>query len=277
MELWQSLPAFEDLNPIGRLHQHLLKRVIERCVPLEHVAIIQDGNRRYARSRGIATLIGHTLGAKTTDNVADWCLELEIKHLTVYTFSTENFGRPEEEKEYLFDLIERKLLELCESERVHENRVRVQAIGRMDLLPLRIQKAAKKVENTTQKYDNMYFNVALAYGGQCELVDAAKALATQVEKGNIKPEGVDENLIGQHLYPSNDHSLPKVDLMIRTGGEVRTSNFLPWQANGNECAACFCAPYWPQFSKIDFLRALRIAQTRKALTDRAQINRLNYH
>ena len=108
----------------------------------------------------------------------------------------------------------------------------------------------------------MYFNIALAYGGQSELVDAARAIASEVKSGKLQANLVDEDLIGEYLYPHDDIPVPKVDLIIRTGGEVRTSNFLPWQANGNECAAYFCAPFWPEFRKIDFLRAIRTVQAR---------------
>lgn len=229
---------------------------------MEHVAVIQDGNRRYAKQKHLPKNIGHSLGAQTTDRVLDWCVELGIKHLTVYAFSTENFRRDEEEKRYLFDLIKTKFMEMYDSERVKVNRVRVRAIGRIDLLPLDLQETIRLVETATRHYKGMYFNVALAYGGQGELVDAARALARQVEAGRIRAGEVNEELIAQHLYPQDGTSVPKVDLIIRTGGEARTSNFLPWQANGNECAAYFCAPYWPEFRMIDFLRAIRIAQTR---------------
>jgi tritrans,polycis-undecaprenyl-diphosphate synthase [geranylgeranyl-diphosphate specific] len=208
---------------------------------------------------------GHNRGAKTTDRVADWCLDLGIKHLTVYTFSTENFKRDEEEKRYLFELIRNKLLELSTSERVHQNQVRVRAIGRIELMPRCVQEAAREAEEATRGYDNMYFNLALAYGGRCELVDATRSLAAEVKEGRLKPAEVDAFLIYRHLYPPSDQPLPKVDLVIRTGGEVRTSNFLPWQANGSECAAYFCAPYWPEFSEMDFLKAVRIAQARKKI------------
>jgi tritrans,polycis-undecaprenyl-diphosphate synthase [geranylgeranyl-diphosphate specific] len=117
-------------------------------------------------------------------------------------------------------------------------------------------------------YSDLYINIALAYGGQCELVDAAKALAREVEAHKISAGSVDEGIIAKYLYPHNGVPVPKVDLIIRTGGEFRTSNFLPWQANGNECAAYFCAPYWPEFRKIDFLRAMRTAQIR--LSSRCQ-------
>ncbi len=253
---------FSILNPAYAFYEGLLKRQILAGGSVEHVAVIQDGNRRYARQKGIPKNEGHSLGAQTTDRVLDWCVELGIKHLTVYAFSTENFRRSEEEKSYLFDLIKRKFMEMYDSERVKVNQVRVRAIGRVDLLPGDLQETIRLVEDATRHYKGMYFNIALAYGGQRELVDAAKALARQVKAGEIKAEKVNEELIAQHLYPQDGISVPKVDLIIRTGGEARTSNFLPWQANGNECAAYFCAPYWPEFRMIDFLRAIRIAQTR---------------
>lgn len=249
-------------NPVYSLYERFLERDILAGPPVKHIAIIQDGNRRYAKRRGLPTFIGHNQGAQMTNNVSDWCLELGVKHLTVYAFSTENFKRDEEEKSYLFDLIKNKFIEMYSSERVHHNRVCVRAIGRLDLLPKDLQEAIRRTEKATLGYSGLYLNVALAYGGQCELVDAARALAKDVKAGKISAESVDENLIARYLYPHNGVPVPKVDVIIRTGGEFRTSNFLPWQANGNECAAYFCAPYWPEFRKIDFLRAIRTAQIR---------------
>jgi tritrans,polycis-undecaprenyl-diphosphate synthase [geranylgeranyl-diphosphate specific] len=230
--------------------------------PVGHVAIIQDGNRRYARQRGLSKFLGHSLGAETSEKVSDWCLEVGVKHLTLYAFSTENFARDETEKRYLFDLIKKKFADLNNSKKIHGNRVRVRAIGRVEMLPEDLREEICRTEAATREYGTMYLNVALAYGGQRELVDAARALARLVEEGKISAEEVDESLIAQHLYPQDGIPVPKVDLIIRTAGDFRTSNFLPWQANGNECAAYFCAPFWPEFRKIDFLRAIRTAQTR---------------
>lgn len=229
---------------------------------MEHVAIIQDGNRRYAQKKGISRFMGHSLGADTTEKVTDWCLEAGVKHLTLYAFSTENFNRGETEKRYLFELIKKKFIDLRNSKKIHDNGVRVRAIGRVEMLPQDLQEEISRTEVATRDYRTMHMNVALAYGGQRELVDAARSLARQVSRGTIRVEEVDANLIASHLYPQDGVSVPKVDLIIRTGGDFRTSNFLPWQANGNECAAYFCAPYWPEFRKIDFLRAIRTAQTR---------------
>jgi tritrans,polycis-undecaprenyl-diphosphate synthase [geranylgeranyl-diphosphate specific] len=252
----------QSLNPAYTIYERLLKDEVMAGGSVEHVAIIQDGNRRFAERAGLPRVLGHSLGAKTTERVLDWCLELGIKHLTLYAFSTENFDRSEEEKRMLFMLLKEKFQELYSSEKVHSQRVRVRAVGRINLLPEDLQQAIRDVNEATRGYDRMYLNVALAYGGQCELVDAAKAIAQQVKAGRLKPGEVDEDLIASYLYPHEDASVPKVDLIIRTGGELRTSHFLPWQANGNECAAYFCAPFWPEFRKIDFLRAIRAAQAR---------------
>lgn len=245
------------------IYENLLKRELAGGSRIEHVAVIQDGNRRFARSMNLPKSDGHSLGARTTEKVCDWCTELGIKHLTAYTFSTENFSRSDAEKRDLFELIARKLDELASSEKTHKNRVRLRAIGRIEMLPGFLQEAIYRAEEATRGYDGMYMNVALAYGGQCELVDAARALARDVMSGSVRADDVDEAVVGRYLYPYGGTPVPKVDLIIRTGGENRTSNFLPWQANGNECAAYFCAPFWPEFRKIDFLRAVRTAQSRK--------------
>ncbi|MDD1748996.1 MAG: polyprenyl diphosphate synthase [Methanothrix sp.] len=254
--------SFTLRNPAYTLYEQLLESRILAGVPVEHVAIIQDGNRRYAKQKGLSKFLGHSLGADTSERVSDWCLEVGVKHLTLYAFSTENFKREEKEKHYIFDLIKNKFVQLSRSKKIHANRVRVRAIGRVEMLPQDLQDEIRRTEEATREYENMYLNVAVAYGGQRELVDAARLLARQVSEGKISAAEVDEDLIAQHLYPQDGTSVPKVDLIIRTGGDYRTSNFLPWQANGNECAAYFCAPYWPEFRKIDFLRAIRTAQTR---------------
>jgi tritrans,polycis-undecaprenyl-diphosphate synthase [geranylgeranyl-diphosphate specific] len=261
MDFCRSL--FDPRSPgaFRTLRKALIKReALWPGVP-EHVAIIQDGNRRYARKRGVTSFDGHSRGAETTETVADWCLELGIKHLSVYTFSTENFDRDEAEKEYLFDLIARKLGELAVSEKVHKNRIRVRAIGRIDLLPPSLQEAIRKAEDATRGYEGMQFTLALAYGGKSEIADAARSLAREVRDGRLDPREVDEDAVASHLYPPMGDPLPLVDLIIRTGGEVRTSNFLPWQANGNSCPVHFCAPFWPEFSRVEFLRAVRTFQT----------------
>jgi len=257
--------SFTLRNPAYAFYERLLKSRIIAGVPVEHVAIIQDGNRRYAQQKGLSRFLGHSLGADTSERVSDWCLEVGVKHLTLYAFSTENFSRDEKEKSYLFDLIKNKFAQLSCSKKIHANGVRVRAIGRVEMLPPDLQAEICRTEEATREYETMYLNVALAYGGQRELVDAARSLARQVREGKIRANEVDEDLIAHHLYPQDGISVPKVDLIIRTGGDSRTCNFLTWQANGNECAAYFFSPYWPEFRKIDFLRAIRTAQTRSTV------------
>ena len=225
-----------------------------------HVAIIQDGNRRYARERGDDAPDGHREGAETTEQVLEWCDELGIEELTLYAFSTENFDRPDDELQPLFDLIESKLYEFADADRVHENGVRIGAIGDVERLPQRVRDAVDYAESRTERYDSLRLNIALAYGGRAELLGAAREVAEDVAAGDLDPDDVDADAVERRLA---EHTTRDVDLIIRTGGDERTSNFLPWHANGNEAAAYFCAPYWPEFSKADFLRGLRTYESRE--------------
>ena len=245
----------------GSYEALLTNEIKDKPMPL-HVAIIMDGNRRFAQKYGLAKYYGHFRGADTTEKVLDWSYDLGIKQLTVYAFSTENFERSEEEKNQLFELIGIKFDEICSDERTHRRRMRVRVIGNIEHLPFSLQSAARRAEEMTKHYDGVYLNVALAYGGRQELVDATRAMALKVRKGELSLEDIDEETISHNLYPSSG-SVPYVDLIIRTGGDERISNFLPWQTNGNECAAYFCAPFWPEFRKIDLLRAIRTYQTRE--------------
>ena len=235
-----------------------------------HVAIIQDGNRRYARRRGTETPEGHRAGAETSEAVLDWCDELGIKELTLYAFSTENFDRPAEETEPLFDMITSKLRELADSDRLHDREVDIRALGEIDRLPERVREAIAYAEAETAAYDRFRLNVALAYGGRNELLRATREVAAAVDTGELSPDDVDVETVESHLYrqPIRD-----VDLIIRTGGDERTSNFLPWHANGNEAAVYFCAPYWPEFSKVDFLRGIRTYESRAESWQQSKVDR----
>ncbi len=253
-----------------------LQRSYERLLHREigdgptHVAIIQDGNRRYARKQGTEAPDGHREGAETSEQVLEWCEELSIDELTLYAFSTENFKRPPDEQEPLFDIIESKLYELADSDRVHENEVCLRAIGEIDRLPERVQRAIGYAERQTDEYDAFRLNVALAYGGRNELLRAAREVTASVGRGELSADEIDVSTVENHLYrqPIRD-----VDLIIRTGGDERTSNFLPWHANGNEAAVYFCAPYWPEFSKVDFLRGIRTYESREQSWQQSKIDR----
>ena len=253
---------------IERAYRRHLHREIED-VPT-HVAIIQDGNRRYARERGDDAPDGHRAGAATTERVLDWCADLGVAELTLYAFSTENFERPDEELEPLFDLLEDKLRDFADADRVHEQGVRVRAIGDVDRLPERVRDAVAYAERRTADNDRFTLNVALAYGGRTELLDAARAIARDVDAGDLRPDDVDVETVEDRLY---DRPVRDVDLIVRTGGDERTSNFLPWHANGNEAAVYFCAPYWPEFSEVEFLRAIRTYQSREESWRRARAER----
>jgi tritrans,polycis-undecaprenyl-diphosphate synthase [geranylgeranyl-diphosphate specific] len=225
-----------------------------------HVAIIQDGNRRYARKQGNDAPDGHREGAQTTEQVLHWCQELGIEELTLYAFSTENFERDERELAALFELIERKFTEVADAERIHENEVCIRALGDVSRLPESVQAAVRHAEERTAAYDRFHLNVALAYGGRDALLASARNVCAEVAAGTVDPADIGVDSISSRLYRQ---SVRDVDLIIRTGGDERTSNFLPWHANGNEAAVVFCAPYWPEFSKVDFLRAIRTYESRE--------------
>ena len=250
------------------VYERLLRREIDG-VP-EHVAIIQDGNRRYARSNGGDAPEGHRAGAETTEAVLDWCSELGVEELTLYAFSTENFARPDEELEPLFDLLERKLREFADADRVHDQGVQIRALGAVAMLPPRVRDAVEYAQRRTREYDQFTLNIALAYGGRNELLSAVTAVAHDVSADELAPADIDTAEIESRLY---DSPVRDVDLIVRTGGDERTSNFLPWHANGNEAAVYFCTPYWPEFSKVDFLRAIRTYEAREESWRRARRER----
>jgi len=251
-----------------RLYARLLESELSG-VP-SHVAVIQDGNRRYASKQGADPSDGHRAGAETTENVLEWCDELGVEELTLYAFSTENFDRPEAEREALFDLLESKLTEFADADRVHESEVCIRAIGETHRLPPRVKEAIDYAERRTAGYDRLHLNIALAYGGRAELLSAVRDVGREVESGELAPADIDVETVEDRLY---DGPVRDVDLIIRTGGDERTSNFLPWHANGNEAAAYFCTPYWPEFRKVDFLRSIRTYQSREESWRRTRARR----
>ena len=230
-----------------------------RHVP-NHIAIIQDGNRRYAKMLGIDTPEGHRAGADKTEEMLDWAHELGINHITLYTFSTENFSRNKKEVDHLFALFREKFLAVLSDERVKKYRIRVQMVGDRSLLPSDLKEAVDAAEDATKDNTGFHLNIALAYGGRNEIVLAAREILADVEDHKIAPDMIDAARVEEHIHGSK--GIPPVDLIIRTGNEYRTSNFLPWLANGHESTVYFCAPYWPLFRKIDLMRAIRIYDQR---------------
>lgn len=245
----------------GWMEEAYSRRLQRQCGRFpEHIAIIQDGNRRFARTQGVPATEGHRLGADTTERVLDWACDLGIRHITLYCFSTENFHRESEEVQGLFGLFRETFNRVVVDERVHRQKIRVRVMGDRSLLPDDLIEAIEAAEEATRGYDRYFLNVALAYGGRNEILVAAKKVLSRVRDGSLRPEEIGTKTVEAHL--SHGLCIPPVDLIIRTGNERRTSNFLPWLANGNECAVYFCAPYWPEFRKIDLLRAVRVYDQR---------------
>jgi tritrans,polycis-undecaprenyl-diphosphate synthase [geranylgeranyl-diphosphate specific] len=242
------------------LYERWLWHQVKNETKPEHIAIILDGNRRWASRQSLNPWIGHHHGADKIEDLLNWCLDLGVESITLYAFSTENFRRHPQEVEELMAITEEKLKEVLANERIHEHRVRIKAIGRLDSLPKNLQGMIKQVEDATKGYDGHFLNVALAYGGRAEIVDATRKIAQRVEMGELKPEMIDEEIFEKFLYTAH-MSKQDPDLIIRTSGEERLSGFLLWQSAYSEL--CFLDVYWPAFRKIDLLRALRTYQQRK--------------
>lgn len=258
--LYRLISAIPPLifKPLYDLYEsYLLEKVKSGNIP-RHVAIIMDGNRRWARKLEKPPWYGHLFGSKKLEEILEWCRELGIRTLTIYAFSTENFKRTPEEVSALMSLFEEKFRELLEDERVHRYGIRVNMIGRRELLPESVRKAAEEVEKATKKYTNHILNIALAYGGRSEIADAVREIVKDVLDGKLRPEDIDEGLIKRYLYYPN---MPDPDIVIRTGGEVRISNFLLYQIAYSELF--FVDIYFPEFRKIDFLRIIREYQKRQ--------------
>jgi len=254
------LEGLLSLLGVYKIYEKWLWHQVKDGQKPEHIAIILDGNRRWAANKALIPWIGHHHGARKVEELMDWCLELDVKFITLYAFSTENFRRPKQEVEEILKLIEEKLRLTLENKRIHENRVRVKAIGRIDLLPKSTQEVIRRVEESTKMYNERFLNVAVAYGGRAEIVDATKKIAEKVKKGELEPEKINERLFERYLYTAH---MPKqdADLIIRTSGEERLSGFLSWQSAYSEL--CFVDVNWPDFRRIDLLRAVRTYQRRK--------------
>ena len=228
-----------------------------------HIGVILDGNRRYAKASGLDNVIkGHYQGADKLEEVLHWCDELGVEIFSIWIFSLDNFKRADDEVEGILGLIERKLRELVTIEGLHANQIKVRAMGQIELLPPSLQEAIRQAEEATQNYDKFILNVAVAYGGREEIIEAFRGhLKAEIQNGKDAEQILEElsvDKIAPYLYTSN---LPDPELIIRTSGEVRLSGFLLWQSVYSEFY--FCDTYWPSFRKIDFLRALRAYSERK--------------
>ena len=235
----------------------LLREVLDHPLQVNHLAIIMDGNRRFAWTSNLATGLGHRIGKEKLERVLDWVLELNIPWFTVYALSTENLNRPPEELDVLFDLYVEGLRDIADDERIHANKVRVNIIGRRELLPDRVNEAIDYAETNTADYDAFVFTVCLAYGSREEMITAIQAIAKEYAEGELALEDITQEAVSKHLYTAD---MPDPDLVIRTSGEERISNFLLWQMAYSELY--FTDVFWPSFAKKDLLKAIRTYQER---------------
>jgi tritrans,polycis-undecaprenyl-diphosphate synthase [geranylgeranyl-diphosphate specific] len=217
-----------------------------------------DGNRRFAKGKGLAQNAGHTSGSETLEEFLRWCWKLEIKIITLFGFSTENYNRSEEEVDYLMDLILRKLREFQVDPAIKSERVKIKVIGRREELSDEMNVEIEKIEEMTKDHDGFQLNVAISYGGRAEIIDAVKQIAGEVKNGELSVDAIDEELFGKYLYTEG---IRDPDLIIRTSGEERLSGFLLWQSAYSELY--FTEVYWPAFRMIDFWRAIRVYQQRE--------------
>jgi len=214
-----------------------------------HMAIIMDGNGRWARQHGLPRLKGHEAGAETVRCVIRYCRDAGIKVLTLYAFSTENWARPPAEVLGLMSLLKNFLRD--NEPELHEHRVRLRVIGRRGDLESSIVRELERVERATAAYTGGQLILALSYSGRSELVQATRAIAEEVKRGALRPEAIDEATIAAHLYAPD---VPDPDLIVRTSGELRISNFLLWQCAYSEL---YVTPVlWPDFREADFRAAL---------------------
>jgi undecaprenyl diphosphate synthase len=222
----------------------------------EHIAIIMDGNGRWAKQKGKLRVFGHEKGAKAVKEVIEGCAEIGVKNLTLYAFSTENWNRPKLEVQTLMKLLISSLKK--EIKTLHDNNIKLQAIGNLKALPAKVYNELLDVIEITKNNDRLTLTLALSYGSREELINTVKQISIKVKNNIISPEKIDELIINQHLYTQN---LPDVDLLIRTGGEQRISNFLLWQIAYTELY--FTNVFWPDFTKQHLYEALINYQKRE--------------
>lgn len=243
------------------LYERVLWRQIRGGAVPQHLGIIMDGNRRFARALGLHPQTGHDYGASKARDVLRWCLELGIQHVTLWGFSSDNKGRSVEEVAHLHRLFAAQAREFLSDRELHRHRVRVRVIGNVHDFPADAQLALREMEAATADYDTLHLHVALGYGGREEIVSAVRAAlnerAARGEDLTRAARDLNADDISAHLYTAG---VPDPDFVVRTSGEVRSSGFLLWQSAYAEFY--FCDANWPDFRRIDFLRAIRSFQQR---------------
>lgn len=263
-QTWALRIRHKIRNWLTTLYEWRLDRQLLAYGRPSHVGIILDGNRRYAKRLGIAdTDEIYDLGAERLIDVLKWCDDLSIRFVTIWVLSTDNLrNRPPSEVSSILAVFEKRLKSIVTSQETQERKIRIRAVGRLELLPASTMDTIRVAEAATSKYDAFRLNIAVAYGGREEISDAVRVmLKEKAKEGRSLSEIVDlvsPEEIGKHLYSVD---LPEPDLIIRTSGELRLSGFLLWQSAYSEFY--FADVFWPEFRKIDFLRAIRSYQQRK--------------
>jgi tritrans,polycis-undecaprenyl-diphosphate synthase [geranylgeranyl-diphosphate specific] len=247
-------------NWFYRFYERKLESQIRKDPLPNHVAIILDGNRRWAKYHFLASKGVHAIGADKAEQLLTWIYDLKIKITTLYVLSIENLDRDKKELDDIYNLLGLKLEKLYNDSRIHEREMKIKAIGNINALPQSIKDILFKLEKDTNHYDLTFLNIAIAYGGQQELVDAIRKIALDVEKRELKISEITEQSIDSYLYTSHLPQ-PEPDLILRTSGEKRLSGFLLWQSAYSELV--FMDVFWPEFRKIDLMRAIRTFQRRR--------------
>ena len=219
-----------------------------------HIAIIMDGNGRWAMDRGLDRPFGHKAGLDNLVNITTLCSNLGVKYLTVYAFSIENFNRPAYEVEALMGLV----LSFIKMDLFHNNNVSFHVVGELERLPKSVQEKLRSMEEETAMYDGMALTIAMGYSSKQEIVNATKRIARKVQSGEMSTDDINEETISKHLWTA---WMPDPDLLIRTGGEIRISNYLLWQCAYSEFY--FCNTYWPDFNEEDLHKAIASYQSRQ--------------
>lgn len=222
----------------------------------QHIAIIMDGNGRWAKKRGLPKIMGHRQGVESVKKIVRSSVKFGVKYLTIYAFSAENWQRPRNEVRALFKLLENFLKK--ETRLLHENGVRLRVIGERDKIQPDLRKRIEQVEKDTARNSALVLNVALSYGARQEIVNAARILSEEAKKGDIEPSKIDEKLFARYLYTRD---CPDPDLLIRTSGEMRVSNFLLWQISYSELYVT--EKLWPDFGEADLKKAIEEYQRRE--------------
>lgn len=222
----------------------------------QHIAIIMDGNRRWAKEKGIETKLGHKAGAENLEKLANFANDIGLKYLTVYAFSTENWKRTKEEVGALMVLLKSYVDKFLK--RANTNNIKIMVLGDLERLDSGLRESIAEIVEKSSNNTGLTLNIAFNYGGRDEITNAVKHIAKDVENGKMKIDEIDEQVISNKLYTCGE---PDPDLLIRTGGELRISNFLLWQLAYTEFL--FVDKYWPDFSEEDLLNAIHTFQTRK--------------